>query len=140
MAQSPGLVGTTRGGTRAATIFSGIIAGANLGAAPGAVNAGSDTLFFSGAGVLNTVVANQALSGAAVTFYDAPAAVSGGPLNTSGHKILAHLPANTIGSFGVVGGGPLPIAVNTPFYSGLCAAVRSGCAGFTVTWTPDPTA
>jgi len=138
MAQNPGLQETLRGGTRSATIFSGIIAGAGLTAAPGAVNVGSDTLLFSGAGWLNSIIPHVSISGIPVLFYDAGAAVSGGPIHASGHKVVGTLIGNLIGTWGLLGGGPLPIPVNAPFSSGLCAAVRSGCAGFTVTWTPDP--
>ncbi len=130
----------TRGGQQTATIYSGIIAGAGLTAAPGAVNVGSDTLFFSGAGRLNTIIPLVQASGAAVVFYDAVAPVSGGPIYASGHKQLGVLPANTLqggAGYGVFGAGPLNIPVDVPFFSGLCAGIRSGCAAFTISFTPE---
>ena len=126
----------TQGGVQTASIPSGIIAGAGLTAAPGAVNNGSDTMFFSGAGRLNKIIPAVALSGTAVVFYDGTGPLSGGPIYASGHKYLGVLPANTFNG-NVALQGPLPIEVGAPFFSGLCAGVRSGCAGFTVTWTPE---
>ena len=126
---------TTQGGSRTASIYSGIIAGQGLTGAPGAVNVGSDTLLFSGAGRLQLIYPHLSQIGTAVVFYDAPAAVSGGPIYTSGHRVIGVLPGTTHGP--VSGTGPLPIAVGVPFYSGLVAAVRSGCTGFTVSYQAE---
>lgn len=131
---------TTRGGGQCATIYSGWNSGTSLVAAGGnagpAVLGGSDVLFVSGAGRLNTIIPLLAASGVGVTFYDAAVATSGGPFVSSGHKILGVLPPNTWNGTSVLG-GPAPIPIDVPFQSGLCAAVRSGCAGFSITWTPE---
>lgn len=127
---------TNNGGFRTAAIYSGIIAGPSLAAAPGAVAAGSDTLLFSGAGRLNRIQPHVGLqSGVAVVLYDAAVAASGGPIVSSGHIVIGVVPPMT----GLSGTLTLtnPIEVNIPFNSGLCVATRSGCPGFTVSWTPE---
>lgn len=130
---------TTRGGSVAGSIYSGtaILSGALL-ATYGSVGTGYDAILFSGAGRLNSVLPHSVISGVSVTFYDTAVATSGGPFAASGHKILAVIPANTIGAFGnSLGCGPLPIQLDVPFQSGLAVQLRSGQAGFTFTYTPE---
>ena len=93
---------------------------------------------FSGAGRLHTVIPHQALSGVAITFYDGAApAVSGvGLWRVSGLSVLGTVPANSFLAFGTLG-GPMPIALDVPFFSGLCVNASSGTPGFTCTFTPE---
>lgn len=101
--------------------------------------AGGDVNIWSGAGVvLNVTPTVASLSGQAIVLYDSAIAVSGGPLATSGHKIVA-----------VIGAGPLtgasgnvqqasPVFFGSAFTSGLCIASRSGMVGAIVSFTPIP--
>jgi hypothetical protein len=115
------------GGNRLNSVFSGTAGGdANHWVGAGRL----DSAFYHGQTVL-------ALSGQFVTFYDAAAAVSGGPLATSGHKIVAVLGFGNFGnaSGNVYTGGDL-VKFGTVFTSGLCYASRSGQLGFSVCYTP----
>ncbi len=131
----------TRGGVQLSTIYSGIIAAPGLTAAPGAVAAGSDVLLCSGGGRLNSIIPHLvSASGQRLLFYDAVAATSGGPLYTSGHRVIGVLPAATdqnLVNSGVYATPIGPITLDTPFLSGLCVATRSGCVGFSVAFTPE---
>lgn len=120
----------TYGGTHTHTNFSGA--------------AGGDTNIWVGAGRLDLAFfvdsAMIALSGKAVTFYDAAAAVSGGPLATSGHKVVGVLaPSDEMSATGISGaalrGGQIR-QFGVPFWSGLCVTGTSGAAGFTACYTP----
>jgi len=127
----------TLGGAIAACQFSGMTSG-SAPVAVGAVVAGSDTLFFSGAGRLKDVVLHQApLSGTIILFYDTGTAIaSGGPFPLSGHKVIGAI-ENSVLSGGV---GALPgtlFAFDVPFTSGLAANVTALPPGFTVTYTPE---
>lgn len=139
----------TRGGFRTATIVSGIIGGCGVNAAFGAVAAGSDTLFFSGQGRLNAVMGfafsggltattGNTVSGQQVLIYDAAPStvVSGGPFVASGHRVIGILPPI---NFFQSGQTLIPQVFNfdTPFYSGLAAATRSGMPIMTITYTPE---
>lgn len=80
-------------------------------------------------------------SGKPAVLYDAAAAVSGGPLATSGHKIVAVIcipnAGNQIGSGLMLGGqGFPPQQLGFVFTSGLCIASTSGMPGVTVAFTP----
>lgn len=82
-------------------------------------------------------------SGLPVTFYDSAVAVSGGPLPTSGHKILlkiAPYEPNLLGTAtiqsGLLGQGRGPMQIGTVFTSGLCVTTASGIPGWTATFTP----
>lgn len=100
----------------------------------------SDQLIYSGQGRLDSVLPHVQTSGVQVVFYDAAVATSGGPFAASGHNILGVLPANTWAGGpggGVFGAGPVPATFNTPFFSGLCVATKSGQPGFTATYTPS---
>lgn len=125
------------GGGRADAIYSGSLAGAGLGGCPGAVAAGADVFFWSGAGRLVSIQPHLGLlSGAAVNFYDTALAASGGPIAASGHKLIARLPAtqemmNLVTNSGQIG-NVNPIIVNAPFQSGLACRASSGCPGFTI--------
>jgi hypothetical protein len=137
----------TYGGGQSATIFSGMVSGVNLLAAPFAIPntpaQGADVQFVSGGGRLKDILINGLASGQACVFYDAALATSGGPFVASGHKVLGVIPAGTV--VGAVFGNPqgitaVPgqvIALDMPFNSGLCCNLRSGIPGFTVSWTPE---
>lgn len=120
----------TQGGTHTHTNFSGA--------------AGGDTNIWVGGGRLDAAFfvdsALIALSGQAVTFYDAAAAVSGGPLATSGHKVVGVLaPTDEASATGISGAALRGGAIRqfgVPFWSGLCVTGRSGAAGFTAVYTP----
>lgn len=139
------------GGDRAVTFYSGAVA-PGLTGAPAAVAVGSDVLIFSGAGRLKTILQHQVMqSGLAVLFYDAGAPVSGGPIYTSGHKVIGRIEptwnaaatAATVPASGVGAGfflnsfkSPLQV-VDIPFQSGLCFNSASGQPGFTATYVPE---
>jgi hypothetical protein len=135
----------TIGGFITASIYSGATA-PGLTGAYGAVAVGSDVLLFSGQGRLDLVMTHQATqSGLAVVFYDAGAPVSGGPLYTSGHRVVGVIPPVNRSTGGAVSGQTnpvdaapgVPIPVSIPFFSGLCVNSRSGQPGFSVSWTPE---
>ncbi len=126
----------TRGGGRAATVNSGGLAFN----APGAAKIGDQMIFYSGGGRLNTILPLLAQSGSAVTFYDAGTVLASGAVPASGYRVLYTIPGNTALMFpGLINGGPLPIAVDVPFSSGLCATgiIASGMCPFTITYTPE---
>jgi len=90
-----------------------------------------------------TAAAGPAASGLTMTFYDAAAAVSGGPLSTSGHTILwqgkafdANAQASTIWNSGLGMVGRVIGPLGVPFHSGLCHTGASGHHGFTALYTP----
>ncbi len=129
-----GEIPITRGGGRCASFPSGLVT--------------ADAMIYSGAGRLASVlITNQAAtSGSQILFYDAAAATSGGPYATSGHKVIGATPGSFQG--GVASGfNPSVLAgsvliFDMPFQSGLAvgglaSAVRSGSAGFTVSFTPE---
>lgn len=112
--------------------------------------AGGATAIHVGAGRLDKIVMHPpataavgpAASGLALYFYDSAIAVSGGPLNASGHNTVAALspvdPAlvnfpNFESGVGLQG---RILDLGIPFTSGLCVTTRSGQAGFTITYTP----
>ncbi len=106
--------------------------------------AGGDANIWVGAGRLNGVYTHPgltqlALSGQFISFYDSATAVSGGPLATSGHKIIGGigLPQSLAPAASgdlIVGGQYFPLGL--VFTSGLCFQSRSGVNG----WTADYTA
>lgn len=116
-----------RGGGRSVSFYSGN---------------GADTLVYSGAGRLDCVVMHSQLSsGQSAFIYDAAVVISGGPYPASGHKLLFATPPTWAG--GSTSGVGVPPFVSTsliscqPFQSGLCISARSGCPGFTVSFTPE---
>lgn len=120
----------TQGGTRVHTVYSGTAGGdANIWVGGGRV----DAAFFVDSVLL-------ALSGQPVVFYDAAAAVSGGPLFASGHKVVGVLaPAGEQASTAISGAalrGGIVRQLGFSFSSGLCHTGRSGGAGFSVSYTP----
>lgn len=131
----------TQGGGRAASIYSGAVA-PNLTAAPGSVATGPDVLFYSGGGRLKDVLLHTTQlsnSGVPIFFYDAGVTSSGGPFNSSGHKVIAVVNAPTgAGVSGSLTSAGM-VSFDIPFQSGLCAATKSGQVGFTVTWIPEST-
>jgi hypothetical protein len=73
-------------------------------------------------------------------FYDSAVAVSGGPLATSGHKVVGVLaPTRELALTGISGaalrGGNVQ-QFGFVYTSGLCYSTRSGQAGFSVSYTP----
>jgi hypothetical protein len=141
----------TFGGFNTGTFYSGAVAPAVLNA-PGSFATGSDVMIASGPGRLDSILLHQhtAQSGAVlpIVFYDAAAPVSGGPIPSSGHKLLAFTPFLTqlvSGNFSSSGAfGPtipafgVPVTIAVPFGSGLCFNSRSGQPGFSVAWSPEP--
>lgn len=122
----------TQGGSRVACVFSGA--------------AGGDANLWVGGGRLDKAQlhpwAVSVMSGKPVIFYDAAAAVSGGPLPASGHKIVGVLAFDTnaadqIGSGLATGsqGGKVR-EFGFVFTSGLCCTGTSGQPGFSVSFTP----
>jgi hypothetical protein len=117
----------TLGGLRTHTVFSGAV--------------GPDILITAGEGRLDAAFFHDsaiiALSGQPVIFYDSAVAVSGGPLATSGHKVVGVLApkADTGISGAALRGGDVK-TYGFPFSSGLCYTTRSGQAGWSVTYTP----
>lgn len=123
-----GQVQYTLGGQRTYSKMSGVV--------------GPDVNIWVGGGRLDAVFlhdsAMNALSGLAVVFYDSAVAVSGGPLSTSGHKIvgvIGPLPAQTGISGGLLKGGQIQ-NVGFVFTSGLCHTTVSGQPGFSASFTP----
>lgn len=141
----------TTGGGQSMSIYSGnaVLSGvlsaayANAGVA---VGTGYDVLLVSGAGRIKDVMLHQqALSGLAITFYDAGAVSSGGPFPLSGHKVVAVVPGST-NVANPINSGTAFVAVtpltpfwgfDKPFQSGLCVALKSGQPGFTVDFIPE---
>lgn len=149
-------VPVTRGGQQTATVYSGAIAMDVAAAGTGALSSGGSILVVSGVGRLNTVVAlfpagvalagngeQGVLSGAGFVVYDsAITARSGvytdGTIAESGRKILySWYPPRLLSGATPVGGGFNPIAVDVPFFSGLCVMALSGAPGFTLSYTPE---
>jgi len=135
-----------RGGALSVSVQSGslLTTAAFTTCAPGAVASGGHILFFSGAGRLNNVLPiNTVQSGAPVFFYDAAALAASGT-SVSGQRVLGVLPtphqAYMVAGFQSGGGNPpwqWRYDMDTPYTSGLCAAIPSGCPGFTVNFTPE---
>lgn len=115
------------GGSKTATRMSGVVGpDVNLWVGGGRLDLGM---------VHSAVVADiPAASGVPIVFYDSAVAVSGGPLNASGHKIVGVLGVNVTAS-GVRYGGQV-FQIGIPFTSGLCVSVASGQVGWTASFTP----
>ncbi len=104
---------------------------------------GPDVVIAVGQGRLDSAFFHDslilALSGQAVTFYDASVAVSGGPLAASNHRVVGVLaPQATQAPTGVSGAflrGGNVMQFGMPFLSGLVHTTRSGAAGFSVGYT-----
>lgn len=119
----------THGGTRVHTVFSGTAGGdANIVVGAGRL----DAAFFHDSALI-------ALSGQPVVFYDAAAAVSGGPLATSGHKVVGVLaPSEEFATTGISGAalrGGVIRQIGFSFSSGLCHTGRSGGPGWSASYT-----
>lgn len=136
---------TTVGGFKSASFYSGAVAPSVL-SAPNAFAVGSDVMLQSGAGRLDLIMAHASIqSGLGVTFYDAAAPVSGGPIPASGHRVVGILPpqfntAVVLASGSADTGSPsagVPIPVGMVFFSGLCCNLKSGQPGFTANWTSE---
>lgn len=120
-----------RGGGRSFSVYSGN---------------GADTLIYSGAGRVDSFVMHQQLtSGQAAFCYDGAVVISGGPFPLSGHKLLFATPPTWAGGVASTSGSALAftstsVNVGMPFQSGLCISARSGCPGFTLSYTPEVSA
>jgi hypothetical protein len=125
-----------QGGQMAGTVYSGILAGGNVGAIVGGVAAGPNFMFWSGGGRLCSVIPfGLVVSGTvAVQFYDSSQITSGAPFIASGHKILGELISAPNGANSYT---KQPIVLNVPFQSGLCCIAPAACQAFTVTWIPE---
>lgn len=134
-----GEVPVNRGGAQTFCVLSGALLLGSGGSIPLAGGTTGHALWFSGAGRLNTILPHQGVSGAAGFFYDSATIARSGvaTIGESGYRIVGVVPANTFGLVGVTGGGPLPIATDIPFFSGLCGSFPSGMAGVTFTITPE---
>jgi hypothetical protein len=131
----------TYNGFNTATVFSGGSSSTLSGSSIGAIS--GDLLIALGPGRLDSILPFSQLSGSDTVFYDsatpANGVTGGGPVVTSGHKVLARLNGNTwLGVNGTFAGGPSIVSVGMPFQSGLCVALRSGSPGYTICWTPEP--
>lgn len=137
----------TTGGGKSASVYSGLVSG-NVATAIGpdviaGLNQGSDVVIHSGAGRFNRLLPLIGVqSGASVLLYDqgSSPATSGGPFPASGHKLIGVLPAGNLVATPLVSGGltpTLPISYDLTYTGGLCAAVRSGCGAFAVSYTPE---
>jgi hypothetical protein len=142
----------TWGGFQTATMYSGAVV-PNLAGAPNAVATGSDVLLCSGPGRLDSITLNPPFSSGlnlAIIFYDSAIPTSGGPIATSGMKIVGYTPAVValVSGYSPVSGNTavagaldlmagVPRQVSVPFQSGLCFNSRSGQCGFTAAWTPE---
>lgn len=124
-------------GTLTAAQYSGAVVPVVRTTVPSAA-VGSDVFLHSGPGRLHCIIPTGAavlsLSGVPVNVYDGAAAVSGGPLSTSGH-----VPLGTVGGpFGASGQFTQPgvaVVYNVPFNSGLIFNSRSGQSAVTIVWT-----
>lgn len=123
-----GQIPYTLGGSRTYTKYSG--------------TAGGDVNIWVGGGRLDSIFvipsADAGLSGRALLFYDAAAAVSGGPIFLSGHKVVGGVQVPT-GSTPVLSGTPNiggVVSVGVVFTSGLCHTGGSGGFGFSCSFTP----
>lgn len=169
IAGTPGLSGDiqtgevpwTRGGARTVCVYSGAIAMGVAAAGSGSLSSGGSVLFVTGAGRINTFTAlwpagvavagngeGACISGQPIVVYDsAITARSGvltdGTIGESGRRILfTWCPPKQLAS-GVTNEAfaarYLPIPVDIPFQSGLCAMALSGAPGFSITYTPEYT-
>lgn len=138
----------TRGGAKHFTSFSGglLPLGSGDSASRPVAQTADHAVIWSGAGRLNTAFAHQAISGVAIVFYDSAIVARSGPTTNqeSGRATIGFIPAVTFaglpstilsGIYDLV--GPDIFRYDAPFYSGLAVSAPSGCAGFTVTWTPE---
>jgi len=125
-----GQVQFTLGGQKTFSALSGVV--------------GPDILIHAGGGRLDAAFFHDsailALSGQPIVFYDSAVAVSGGPLATSGHKVVGVLaPDREFAATGISGaalrGGNVR-SFGFTYYSGLVHTTRSGAAGFSVSYTP----
>lgn len=129
----------TYGGGQAICVLSGALLLGSGGSTPVAGGTTGHAVFWSGPGRLDTVLAHQAISGTAIFFYDSNVVARSGvaTIGESGYRIVGVVPANTIGSYVTLGGGPLPLQFGTPFQNGLAVSCPSGAPGFTASFTPE---
>lgn len=154
----------TRGGQATACVYSGAIAMGVAAAGTGALSSGGSVLFVSGAGRLNSFTAiwpagvalagngeGGCISGQPIVVYDSAITARSGVLTDStiaesGRKVLfTWCPPKQLAS-GVTNESFaarfLPIPLDIPYFSGICAMALSGAPGFNLNYTPEqqPTA
>ena len=127
------------GGTRSFNIYSGgLITHGSGGKVPLSDPGTGDSVWFSGAGRVNTVIPHNAGSGQVSVLYDSVVtARSGISALESGIQAIFFMTGNTNGgNNGIFNEGPPIFRVDTPFFSGLALQARSGVTGMTVYYTP----
>lgn len=127
------------GGTRSFNIYSGGLTTHGSGGKEPLSNPGTgDSVWFSGAGRVNTVIPHGAVSGEVMTLYDSVVTARSGISSLeSGIQCVFQMPRNTNGGMnGIFNEGPPIFRVDTPFFSGLAMQARSGVIGVTVYYTP----
>lgn len=116
----------TLGGTKNYSKFSGVV--------------GPDVNIHVGGGRLDKVTMDwstiPAASGVVVKFYDSAVAVSGGPLATSGHKLVASVKHPNYPNVSGLIHTPFTVDLGHVFTSGLCVTTASGQVGFACSYTP----
>lgn len=128
----------TNGGAVCVSVYSGGLINFGSGSTNlrPVVHSGGHAVYWSGPGRLNYVIPHQAISGVQGQVYDSAAVAASGVASVTA-AILAIIPANTIGWNGSLGAGPFPIESPLPFSSGLALNLASGCAGVTLSFTPE---
>ena len=134
----------TRGGGQNACLWSGALAPSLAGCPAGAVTSGGNTMLFSGAGRLNSILPHALLtSGQPVFFYDSSIITVSG-ISVSGQKLIGFIPATyrapltpISGQYAVTIPWQDKIDCDMPFTSGLCVSAPSGAPGFTISFTPE---
>lgn len=153
-----GEVPMTRGGQQTACVYSGAIVMGVTACPTGSLSSGGSVLVISGAGRLNTFTAlfpagvalagngeQGVLSGISIVAYDSAITARSGlfsdaTIGESGRKILySWYPSRLMSGTSPVGPGYSPVAVDAPYFSGLCVMALSGSPGFLVTYTPEVT-
>ncbi len=129
----------TRGGDVVFTVYSGGALSPGSGFPAPVAQTGDQIKLWSGAGRLNTVIplaAQMALSGVALTFYDAGAVAASGPGTVKDTF-------RVLGSINVPQGQSGLTTFTTPYYfdmpftSGLCVAAISGTTGFSCSFSVE---
>ncbi len=141
-APATGQVRITYGGEKVACIFSGGLLTLGSGNLVPVSNPGTGhAVLWSGPGRLDAIQAHQSISGSAIQIYDSYTVAASGvaTVPAAGYPILHVVPANTIGSYGVLGGGPNPIPGWGVFNNGLAVNMPSGAPGISIYFTPEVT-
>lgn len=137
-----GQICDTPGGSKTVQRMSGVVGDNNVNLWVGGGRL--DTVHIHCPAAASGFTTNAAyLSGLPVVFYDSAVAISGGPLNASGHKVVAKvapyepsMAGAILANSGLLGQGRGPIVIGAVFTSGLCYTGASGIPGWTATFTP----